>query len=80
MRCSGSGGVCWAVSEKWPELTRAAHRGEGDLGARAGVPLQLLEKTMVEKAFLCSLWRTTVEQISIQQPLEDPTPEPVDVH
>lgn len=48
-------------------------------GTREAIPLQPVEKTMLEKVVPCSTWRTTGEHIFTLQPMENPMPEQVDL-
>ncbi|PKU47991.1 hypothetical protein llap_1700 [Limosa lapponica baueri] len=48
-------------------------------GTRAEMPLMPLEKIMVKEIVLSSPWRTSVEQISTLQTMEDPMPQQADV-
>ncbi|KAK4830926.1 hypothetical protein QYF61_014299 [Mycteria americana] len=51
----------------------------GAPGAGAEIPLQPMEKTTVVQVTPCNPWRTTSEQISMLQPVDDPVLEHMDV-
>jgi len=64
-----------------PADTKVSEEGgdEGAQGTRAEIPLQPMVKTMVKQAVPCSPWRTTSEQITTMQPVEDSTLEQGDM-